>query len=389
MSLYKNNVSNGKKTNSNNFLLKMIVFKSLIFLCCTIFVSSIEIISQVSNLTNDCYITQYSQVANALSKCTNIVIDSLVVPSGITLDLKLKDGAILAFKGTTTFEVGYNDITLMTISGNNINVFGESGSLIHGQGEKYWDGQGGSGVKKPKLFQIHDVNHAVFKNINLKNCPLFCLSIVKATDLSIDGFKADCSEGDSGSAHVGRNTDGIGISWSSNVRINNVFIHNQDQCLYVNQGSNMVFTNIHCVNSNGICATAGFAEDNYEENTTKNITFHNCVMEGGLTGVQIIAMANGGPGEISDITFQNVKLVGVRQQGIFVEMDYGNAGHLNNNIEVKNLKMSQIYGTVADGARQIYIKCGAKCHDWTFSNINLTGGGTPNSCNYVPAGFSC
>ncbi|XP_056630631.1 polygalacturonase-like [Diorhabda sublineata] len=369
----------------------MIVFKSLIFLCCTIFVSSTEIISQVSNLTNDCYITQYSQVANALSKCTSIVIDSLVVPSGKTLDLKLKDGAILAFKGTTTFEVGYNDVYLMTISGNNINVFGESGSLIHGQGEKYWDGQGGSGgVTKPKLFLIQDVNHGVFKNINLKNCPMFCTTILKSNYVTIDGFKADCSEGDSGSAHVGRNTDGIGIAWCTNLYINNVFIHNQDQCLYVNQGSNMVFTNIHCVNSNGICATAGYSQTSYEENTTKNITFHNCVMEGGLTGVQILAKWNAGLGEISDITFQNVKLVGVRQQGIFVEMDSGNTGHINNNIEVKNLKMSQIYGTVeGNGARAIYIKCGAKCHDWIFSNINVSGGGTPNSCNYVPAGFSC
>ncbi|XP_072383072.1 polygalacturonase-like [Diabrotica undecimpunctata] len=334
-----------------------------------------------------CTIKEYSQVEAVLKYCTDIILSNVEVPSGKSLNLHLRDGSTLTVRGTISFDVGYNDIWLVTISGNNIKVIGEKGSLFHGHGEKYWDGHGGSGgVTKPKLLQIVDVNNAHFSNINLKNCPMFCTGISQAKDLTIDGWNADCAEGDK----LGRNTDGIGISWSQRVYINNAYIHNQDQCLYVNQGSDMVFTGIHCVGSNGICATAGFSKTSYEENTTKNITFHNCVLEGGLTGVQVIAMADGGPGEVTDISFQNIILKDVIQQGVYVQMDFGNNGHPNNNIAVKGLKLSHISGTVSgNSARPYYIVCGDKCSNWIFNDVHVTGGGVQSSCNYKPAGFSC
>ncbi|XP_050501104.1 polygalacturonase [Diabrotica virgifera virgifera] len=365
-------------------------FSVLLFLSLLALISGTSVLQATNNteaVGDSCTITQYSQVDGVLKSCTNIILSNVEVPSGKSLNLYLRDGSTLTVRGTISFDVGYNNIWLVTISGNNIKVIGEKGSLFHGHGEKYWDGHGGSGgVTKPKLLQILNVNNAHFSNINLKNCPMFCTGITKAKDLTIDGWNADCAEGDK----LGRNTDGIGISWSQHVYINNAYIHNQDQCLYVNQGSDMVFTGIHCVGSNGICATAGFSKTSYEENTTKNITFHNCVLEGGLTGVQVIAMADGGPGEITDIHFQSIILKGVRQQGVYVQMDYGNDGHPNNNIAVTGLKLSHVTGTVSgNSARPYYIKCGAKCSNWIFNDVQVTGGGVKSSCNYKPSGFNC
>ncbi|CAG9853868.1 unnamed protein product [Phyllotreta striolata] len=340
-----------------------------------------------ANITSSCVITEYNQVENVVKACTNIVIQNLAVPANKKLVINLREGSVLTFRGTTSFGVGSLNDWLLTISGTNIHVIGEKGSLIHGHGEQYWDGQGGGGGRiKPKLLQISHVTNAKFENINLKNCPMFCTGVTNAEGLTIDGWRADCSEGDKGG---GRNTDGIGISWSNNVNINDAFIHNQDQCLYVNQGTNMVFTKIHCVNSNGICATAGFSKTSYEENTVKNISFRNCVMEGGLTGVQIIAMSSGGNGEITDVSFHNVVLKGVRQQGIYIQMDYGNTGHVNNNIAVNNFQVSEIHGTVERNAEAVHIICGAKCNQLRFSDIKITGSKVRNQCNVQPTGFKC
>ncbi|XP_050503424.1 polygalacturonase-like [Diabrotica virgifera virgifera] len=116
-----------------------------------------------------CNIKAYSQVEAVLKYCTNIILSNVEVPSGKSLNLHLRDGSTLTVRG----------------------------SLFHGHGEKYWDGHGGSGgVTKPKLLQIANVNNGHFSNVHLKNCPLFFTGITKVKDLTLDGWNADCSEGD-------------------------------------------------------------------------------------------------------------------------------------------------------------------------------------------------
>lgn len=95
-----------------------------------------------------CTVTAYANVAAAKKACTALIIDSVAVPAGDTLDLTgLLDGTTLTFKGTITF--GYKEWSgpLVSVSGTKITVVGASGSVFDGDGSRWWDGEGSNGGK--------------------------------------------------------------------------------------------------------------------------------------------------------------------------------------------------------------------------------------------------
>ena len=103
-----------------------------------------------------CTFSGSSAAANVLkskSSCTNIVISNAVVPAGTTLDLTgLASGTTVTFEGTTTFGYKEWEGPLVSVSGTKINVVGASGSVLDGQGSRWWDGKGTNGGKtKPKF----------------------------------------------------------------------------------------------------------------------------------------------------------------------------------------------------------------------------------------------
>ncbi|POM57681.1 Polygalacturonase [Phytophthora palmivora] len=56
-----------------------------------------------------CNLTGTYKKGTDISSCSSITVDSLTVPAGVTLDLsKAKKGAIIEFKGTTTFGFRYS-----------------------------------------------------------------------------------------------------------------------------------------------------------------------------------------------------------------------------------------------------------------------------------------
>ncbi|KAH9105625.1 hypothetical protein AeMF1_018620, partial [Aphanomyces euteiches] len=72
-----------------------------------------------------------------VSSCSSVVISSLQVPAGVTLDLtKLKDGATVTFTGTTTFGTKLWEGPLILLRGTNLKVTGPG--TLNGQGEWYW-----------------------------------------------------------------------------------------------------------------------------------------------------------------------------------------------------------------------------------------------------------
>ena len=87
-----------------------------------------------SPLGDDCTVNSYSQVANAAKKCSNLVINSLTVPAGERLELNLKTGAHVQFKGT--FRFGYANWAgpLVQIKGSKVTVDG-SKATFDGEGK--------------------------------------------------------------------------------------------------------------------------------------------------------------------------------------------------------------------------------------------------------------
>ncbi|XP_057658692.1 polygalacturonase-like [Diorhabda carinulata] len=342
-----------------------------------------------SSVTGDCTITKFSQVNTVLSSCKNIIISNLLVPGGEQLLLNLQNGSTLTFEGVTRFEVFHWEGHLVKVVGDNVTVEGAPGSILDAQGEKYWDGQGGAGgVTKPKFFYIQTTGGSVFRNIHLLNCAHFCVG-VGAQDVIITGWVLDSVAGDKDL--IALNTDGFGISANSNnVLIENCTILNQDDCIVINSGTNMIIRNLRCYGSHGLSFATGFGSQKYD-NLVENITFEDSLLANGLYGIHIKASPNGNEGHIRNIVFRNIKLSGIQEDGIYIQQDYGDIGSLGSNIQIHNLTMENVYGSVqGELTRPIHIFCGnhSTCYDWKFSGIRILGGG-PSYCNYEPEGFSC
>jgi galacturan 1,4-alpha-galacturonidase len=188
----------------------------------------------------------------------------------------------VTFSGTTTFGYKEWEGPLISVSGTNITVSGDSGHVINGGGPSWWDSKGGNGGKtKPKFFFAHSLQSSIIKNLNVKNTPVQGFSINSATDLTLDSITIDNSAGDSGGGH---NTDAFDVGSSNRVTISNANIKNQDDCLAVNSGSYITFTGGICSGGHGLSiGSVGGRSDN----TVSNVKVENSSVVNSQNGIRI------------------------------------------------------------------------------------------------------
>lgn len=113
------------------------------------------------NTSSSCTFTGaqgYADVVAAKTRCADIVLASLQVPGGVTLDLEgLRDGTTVTFAGTTTWGFAEWAGSLVSVSGTNVTVRGAPGAVLDGRGALWWDGLGnGGGKTKPKFFKANN-----------------------------------------------------------------------------------------------------------------------------------------------------------------------------------------------------------------------------------------
>ena len=140
------------------------------------------------------------------------------------------------FQGTTTF--GYSEWAgpLVSVSGTSITVTGSPGSVLDGQGARWWDGKGSNGgKKKPKFFYAHNMISSNITGVFIKDSPVQVFSIDGAQDLSMTGITIDNSAGDAGD--MGHNTDAFDVGSSTSVTTSGANVKNQDDCLAINSGT--------------------------------------------------------------------------------------------------------------------------------------------------------
>lgn len=190
-----------------------------------------------------CTFTAASAASASQKACSTIVLSSIDVPAGTTLDLSdLEDNTHVIFEGTTTFGYQEWDGPLIQIEGTGIAISGASGHVIDGDGSRWWDGQGGNGGKtKPKFFAAHNLISSSITGLNILNTPVQCFSVDGAQGLTITGVTINNSAGDSEGA---ANTDGFDVGSSTDVTISGANVHNQDDCLAINSGTVRLL--VHC-----------------------------------------------------------------------------------------------------------------------------------------------
>ncbi|KKY29256.1 putative glycoside hydrolase family 28 protein [Phaeomoniella chlamydospora] len=336
-----------------------------------------------------CTFTSAASASASKKSCSNIVLDGITVPAGETLDLtNLADGTTVTFEGTTTFEYEEWDGPLISFSGTDITVKGASGHVINGNGAAWWDGEGSNGGKtKPKFFYAHSLTDSVIENLSVKNTPVQGFSVNGASNLTLSGITIDNSDGDED--ELGHNTDAFDVGSSDTVSIIDATVYNQDDCLAVNSGTNIVFSGGYCSGGHGLSiGSVGGRSDN----TVKTVTIENSKIVNSQNGVRIKTVYDA-TGSVSDVTYSGITLSGITKYGIVIEQDYENGsptGTPTTGVPITDLTLSDVTGTVESDATNIYILCGdGSCSDWTWSGVSVTGGETSDECENVPSGASC
>lgn len=337
-----------------------------------------------------CTFTDATAVSNSKASCATIVIDSITVPAGETLDLTdLSDGTAVQFTGTTTFEYEEWSGPLLSISGNDIVVTGSSDNVLDGLGAKYWDGKGSNGgVTKPKFFYAHSLKGtSSISGLNLLNTPVQAVSVNSCEGLTLDSINIDNSAGDTND--LGHNTDAFDVGSSSDVTISNAVVKNQDDCLAINSGTGITFTGGSCSGGHGLSiGSVGGRSDN----TVSDITITSSTVSDSMNGVRIKTISSA-TGTVDSVTYKDIKLSNISDYGIVIEQDYENGdptGTPTTGVPITKLTIDSVTGDVASGGTNIYILCGdGSCSDWTWTGVSITGGSASSKCQNIPDGASC
>ncbi|KAL0467812.1 glycoside hydrolase family 28 protein [Neurospora intermedia] len=315
------------------------------------------------------------------SSCQEIVISDLQVPAGKTLSLdKLNPGTTVTFSGKTTFPYtssGFAGPLLSISSSSKLTIRGLSSSVLYGSGEKYWDGLGQKGpIKKPKFFQVHNLENSVIEGVTILNAPVQVMSINGCKNLTVTGFTLDnkAGDGDWKAGKGGRNTDAFDIGSSSNVVIDGAKVYNQDDCVAINSGTDITFRNGLCSGGHGLSiGSVGGRSDN----TVKNVLFENSVIANSENGARI-KTNYGTTGVVSNITYRNVKLQNITKYGIKVDQSYGSSSKNaspTNGVPITGFTLSNVTGNVLSSGTNIFINCGdGSCKRFAWNQVDIKGG---------------
>ncbi|GKZ32409.1 hypothetical protein AbraIFM66950_001775 [Aspergillus brasiliensis] len=327
-----------------------------------------------------------SSASKSKTSCSTIVLSDVAVPSGTTLDLTdLNDGTHVIFEGETTF--GYEEWSgpLVSVSGTDITVTGADGAYLNGDGSRWWDDEGSNGGKtKPKFFYAHDLTSSTISGIYIQNSPVQVFSIDGSTDLTLEDITIDNSDGDDEGA---ANTDGFDIGDSTYITITGANVYNQDDCVAVNSGENIYFSGGVCSGGHGLSiGSVGGRSDN----TVKNVTFYNSEIKNSQNGVRIKTIY-GDTGSVSEVTYKEITLSEITKYGIIVQQNYDDTSESpTDGVTIEDFVLDNVQGSVESSGTNIYIVCGSdSCTDWTWTDVDVTGGKTSSSCENVPDDISC
>jgi len=312
----------------------------------------------------------------AAVECTTITIGGFTVPAGQTFTLPAPDNAVVSLTGALTFGVSFWEGPLFVITGNNVTFNGNNHEFL-GNGDQYWDGLGGGGgVTKPApMIRIN--NSGKFSNLKIVNSPARTIS-VGGSSLTVSGINIDNSAGDqpnsrSNGVPAGHNTDGFDCS-ATNVIITGNTIHNQDDCLAINKGTNITFSNNSCTGGHGV--SIGSIASNAVVN---GVTISGNTITNNGQALRIKTDANATGASVSNVVYSNNKASGSTGFGVLIDQSYpATLGTPGTGVKISGISFT---GTntigVSSAAKRVEVNCGSTSSctgTWNFSGLTVTGG---------------
>jgi len=349
---------------------------TFIFVSLIAFVSSIQ--PQDEEPLASCTFTSYAAISD-VSKCNPLTLQGpFTVPANKMIDLTgLATGTQVNLRGTITFAKGTLSSSnfLLTLSGKDLVIDG-TGATLNGNGPEYWDGQGSNGgVPKPKFIHLNGLEGGSLSGLKVIGSPIHTFS-VKASNFTIDGVTID----DRGTNYaLGHNTDGFDVSGCKGLTIKNSYVYNNDDCLAVNSGSDIYFSNNYCWGGHGVSIGSiktGDSVDGVYVSNTQIVNSDN--------GVRIKVYNDATNAHVNNVHYSSITLSDINKYGIIIQQDYTNSGatgHPGKNAPITDVVLSDIKGTMKGGEAE-YILCG-NCKSFTFSGISITGASKSNNCTGI------
>jgi len=343
-----------------------------------ILICLVAIVSAAEEPLASCTFTSYDSISG-VTNCNPLTLQGpFTVPANKKIDLSgLASGTHLNFRGTITFAKGTLDSTnyLVTVSGKNLVIDG-TGATLNGNGPEYWDGQGGNGgVPKPKFFRLNGVEGGSLSGLKIVGSPVQTFS-VKASNFTIEGVTID----DRGTnANLAHNTDGFDVSGSSGLTIKNCNVYNNDDCLAVNSGSDIYFSNNYCSGGHGVSIGSIKTGD-----TVDGVWVSNTQIVNSDNGVRIKVYNDATNAHVNNVHYDSITLSGIAKYGIIIQQDYTNSGSTGKpgkNAPITNVMLNNVKGSMTGGEAE-YILCG-NCKEFTFTGISITGASKPSNCTGI------
>ncbi|KAK9033290.1 hypothetical protein V6N11_018323 [Hibiscus sabdariffa] len=329
-------------------------------------------------------------------------IATLVVPQGTTFllnpikfqgpcqakSIHFQLGGTLIAPQSTSW--GDGEVTVWIQFSSVENLILDGGGAIDGQGSIWWEpcmktssfGFYFDCNRRPRALNFHDCNGLQLKGLTHLNSPRSHISINDCKNVFVSDIHIK-APGDS------PNTDGIDISRSTNVQIQDSTIGTGDDCVAINGGSSFInITGVNCGPGHGIridsvCSVGSLGDGDYdtvEELHVKNCNFSN-TQNGGKSGFA------------RKISFEHIFFNNV-QNPIIINQFYQDKGRLLSHgilpeaaaIQVSDVTYSDIEGTSASD-RAIGLDCDnvVGCSNIVMNNVQIKTSGNSlkiyGSCN--------
>ncbi|KAF7798178.1 hypothetical protein EIP86_009395 [Pleurotus ostreatoroseus] len=185
----------------------------------------------------------------------------------------------------------------------------------------------------------------------------------------------------SGSKAAGHNTDGFDCS-TTDLVIEDSTIHNQDDCLAINKGSNIVFQRNTCIGGHGI--SIGSVQSG---STVSGITITGNTITDNDQALRIKTVKSATSGSVSNVTYSGNTASGIRKFGVLIDQSYPDTlGTPGNGIKISGINFvgAENKISVSSGAKRVAVNCGkGSCTGtWNWANLSVSGGSAGSIVNF-------
>ena len=224
---------------------------------------------------------------------------------------------------------------------------------------------------------------------------MHCFSISNSAGLDVYHITLNNSAGYAPNARsnglpASHNSDGFDLASTNDTKVRDSVVINQDDCVAITSGNNIVINNMYCNGSHGLSIGSVGGKSN---NNVTNMVFSNSVVLNAENGARIKTNENT-TGYINNILFENIRVENISIYGIDIQQDYLNGGPTGNptaGVSISDIVIRNVYGTATEEGRDYYILCGSgSCRNITINDVDVRGGGVPSLCNFQTNGnFDC